>query len=50
VYPIDLLGTIYDLAGIDSNAKLPHPEGLPALVLDASEKGAKVAGRLTEII
>ncbi|MBM4156375.1 MAG: DUF1501 domain-containing protein [Lentisphaerae bacterium] len=50
VYPIDMLGTIYDLAGIDSNAKLPHPEGLPALVLDASEKGAKVAGRLTELI
>ena len=50
VYPIDLLGTIYDLAGIDSNAKLPHPEGLPALVLDASEKGAKVAGRVTELI
>ncbi len=50
VYPIDLLGTIYDLAGIDSNSKLPHPEGLPALVLDATEKGAKVAGRLTELI
>jgi len=50
VYPIDLLGSIYDLAGIDSNAKLPHPEGYDAPVLNPDEKGAKTAGRLTEIM
>ncbi len=50
VYPIDLLGSIYDLAGIDTNARLPHPEGLQALVLNPAEKGAKTAGRLTEIM
>jgi hypothetical protein len=50
VYPIDLLGTIYDLAGIDTQAKLPHPEGFDAPILNPNEKGAKTAGRLTEII
>ena len=50
VYPIDLLGTIYDLAGIDTQTKLPHPEGFDAPILNPNEKGAKTAGRLTEII
>ncbi len=50
VYPIDLLGSIYDLAGIDTDAKLPHPEGFDAPVLNLKEKGAKSAGRLTEIM
>jgi hypothetical protein len=50
VYPIDLLGSIYELAGIDTNAKLPHPEGFDAPVLNLNEKGAKSAGRLTEIM
>ena len=50
VYPIDLLGSIYELAGIDTNAKLPHPEGFDASVLNLNEKGAKSAGRLTEIM
>jgi uncharacterized protein (DUF1501 family) len=50
VYPIDLLGTIYDLAGIDTQSKLPHPEGFDAPILNPNEKGAKSAGRLTEII
>ena len=50
VYPIDLLGSIYELAGIDTGAKLPHPEGADARVLDAREAGAKTAGRLKEIM
>ena len=50
VYPVDLLGTIYRLAGIDAKAKLPHPMGFDAQVLpDASEK-VKSAGLLTEIM
>jgi hypothetical protein len=50
VYPVDLLGSIYQLAGIDAKAKLPHPMGLDAYVLpDASEK-VKSAGLLTEIM
>jgi hypothetical protein len=50
VYPIDLLGSIYELAGIDADAKLPHPEGVEAFVLASADKGAKMAGRLKEIM
>ena len=50
VYPVDLLGSIYQLAGIDANATLPHPMGLEAHVLPLGEKGVKSAGLLTEIM
>jgi uncharacterized protein (DUF1501 family) len=50
VYPVDLLGSIFDLAGIDSNARLPHPLGVEAHVLPTAEEGVKSAGRLTEIM
>ena len=50
VYPADLLGSIYQLAGIDSGAKLPHPLGLEARVLDTETEGMKSAGLLTEIM
>jgi len=50
VYPIDLLGSIYELAGIDTDALLPHPLGLEAHVLAPGEEGAKSAGRLKEIM
>ena len=50
VYPIDLLGTIYQLAGIDPATPLPHPEGAAARVLPApTENGYKAAGLLTEL-
>jgi len=50
VYPVDLLGSIYQLAGIDPNARLPHPLGLEAHVLPTAAEGAKSAGLLTEIM
>jgi hypothetical protein len=50
VYPVDLLGSIYHLAGIDANAKLPHPEGAEAYVLPAPSERVKSAGLLTEIM
>jgi hypothetical protein len=50
VYPVDLLGSIYQLAGIDAHAKLPHPLGLEARVLPTAQEGAKSAGLLTEIM
>jgi len=50
VYPADLMGSIYQLAGIDPGAKLPHPLGLDAFVLDAEREGMKSAGLLTEIM
>jgi hypothetical protein len=50
VYPVDLLGSIYHLAGIDTSAKLPHPMGFEAHVLPSSSEGVKSAGLLTEIM
>ena len=50
VYPVDLLGSIYQLAGIDPAARLPHPMGFEAHVLPAASEGAKSAGILTEIM
>lgn len=50
VYPVDLLGSIYQLAGIDPNAPLPHPMGLDAHVLPLNEPGVKSAGRLKELM
>jgi hypothetical protein len=50
VYPADLLGSFYLLAGIDAAAKLPHPWGLDARVLDTENEGMKAAGMLEEIM
>lgn len=50
VYPADLLGTFYLLAGIDATAQLPHPLGFEAHVLDTEKEGMKSAGMLEEII
>ena len=50
VYPVDLLGSIYALAGIDAHAKLPHPEGADARVLPAAGEKAESGGLLTEIM
>lgn len=50
VYPADLLGSMYLLAGIDASAKLPHPWGLDAHVLDTENEGMKSAGLLEEIM
>ena len=50
VYPVDLLGSIYQLAGIDANARLPHPMGTEAHVLPSASEGVKSAGLLTEIM
>jgi uncharacterized protein (DUF1501 family) len=50
VYPVDLLGSIYQLAGIDAAAKLPHPMGLEAHVLPPAGEGVKSAGLLKEIM
>jgi hypothetical protein len=50
VYPVDLLGSIYLLAGIDPYAPLPHPMGLEAHVLPPPSERVKSAGILTEIM
>jgi len=50
VYPADLLGSFYLLAGIDANAKLPHPLGFDAHVLDTEAEGMRSTGLLEEIM
>jgi len=50
VYPADLLGSFYLLAGIDASAKLPHPLGFDARVLDAEKEGMRSTGLLEEIM
>ncbi len=50
VYPVDLLGSIYALSGIDTSARLPHPMGFDAHVLPTAAEGAKSGGLLTEIM
>ena len=50
VYPVDLLGSIYHLAGIDATARLPHPMGTEAHVLPTAAEKVKSAGILTEIM
>jgi uncharacterized protein (DUF1501 family) len=50
VYPADLLGSIYLLGGIDATAKLPHPWGLDAYVLDTENEGMTSSGLLEELM
>ena len=50
VYPADLIGSMYELLGIDGNARLPHPTGQPATVVPGASDGAKRGGRLAEIM
>jgi hypothetical protein len=50
VYPVDLLGSIYQLAGIDATATLPHPLALEAHVLPPPSDKVKSGGLLTEIM
>ena len=42
VYPCDLIGSMYELLGIDCDAKLPHPEGLAVYVTPRAEDGVKM--------
>jgi uncharacterized protein (DUF1501 family) len=50
VYPVDLIGSIYELMGIEAATRLPNPEGLPAFVMPAADEGIKTAGLLKEIM
>jgi hypothetical protein len=50
VYPSDLLGSMYELLGIDANARLPHPQGDVVKVVAAANEGVKSAGLLREIM
>jgi hypothetical protein len=49
VYPWDLLATMYDLLGIDTAARLPHPQGKVVHVSPTAQEGYEIGGRLKEI-
>ena len=50
VYPWDLIGSMYELLGIDPKAKLPHPQGKIVLATPSEKDGYKIGGRLSEIM
>ncbi len=50
VYPVDLIGTMYELLGIDADGPLPNKRGLDVRVLPKPEEGAQRGGRLVELV
>lgn len=50
VHPCDLLGSIYELMGVDPEGQLPNPLGLPLTVTPTAADGIPMAGRLKEIM
>ena len=50
VYPRDLIGTIYELMGINPEGPLPNPRGLDVKVMPSKEDGSESGGRIVEII
>jgi hypothetical protein len=50
VYPGDLMGSMYELLGIDPEGKLPHPQGLRIRVTPDANDEEKSGGRLKEIM
>ena len=50
IYPWDLVGSIYQQMGIDTEAALPHPLGLETRVMPVIDDKMKSGGRLREIM
>ena len=50
VYPCDLIGSIYELLGIDPDGKLPNSQGLDVRLTPTVADGIKMGGRLKEIM
>jgi hypothetical protein len=50
VYPRDLIGSIYELLGIDPDGPLPNRKGLDVTVLPPMGDGTRSTGRLREIM
>lgn len=50
VYPVDLIGSMYELLGIDRGAKLPHPQGLVVHATPKPGDDVKSGGILKEIM
>ncbi len=49
VYPWDLLGSMYELLGIDPDGTVKHPQGMDMRLLPTKEDGVEIGGRLKEI-
>lgn len=49
VYPGDLIGTMYELVGIDPEAGLPNPRGDFIRATPGADEGMESGGRLSEI-
>lgn len=49
VYPGDLIGSMYELLGIDPESSLPHPRGEFVRATPGEDEGMKTGGRLKEI-
>ena len=50
IHPSDLIGSMYELLGIDPEAKLPHPQGLNVRAVPNPGEGVKTGGLLREIM
>jgi hypothetical protein len=50
VYPCDVIGSIYELLGIDPDGKLPNPEGLDLRLTPSASEDINRGGRLKEIM
>jgi hypothetical protein len=50
VYPTDLIGSMYELLGIDPAGRLPHPQGLQVRVTPDASEGEASGGLLREIM
>jgi hypothetical protein len=50
VWPQDLIGSMYELLGIDPDGPLPNPLGLNVQVMPPAKSGERGAGRLREIM
>jgi hypothetical protein len=50
VWPPDLIGSFYQLLGIDPAGSLPHPQGLEVRVTPVASENTKIGGLLKEIM
>jgi uncharacterized protein (DUF1501 family) len=50
VYPCDLLGSLYQMLGIDPDGKLPNPLSMELTVTPTAADGIPMGGRLKEIM
>jgi uncharacterized protein (DUF1501 family) len=50
VYPGDLMGSMYELLGIDPDGRLPHPQGVVVRVTPDAKEEEQSGGRLKEIM